>query len=696
MANQASELVFVRLCLALIAGILCVGFISPIIPLRTLHVLILIFIVALIYTNLYYHKIIKNSIKPYLYGLIYLLPFIYGCWSALLIQKIDDDKHFAKIHGQYLEVIINEEPRTKGNTLRFPVKVISSIQEHQQSSVSGNLMVSINIQDKPINLGYGDELIIPASYKPIEAPKNPYEFDVQKWYRQQLIYHQIYLQPQQYILRKRKQGNMLVNWALEARKAQVLSFRRLIKQDEAYSVATTLILGYRAELEEDTLMAYTKTGTIHALSVSGMHVGLIYLFINFSLGFLDRWKIGRFIKLFLSIVLIWGYALIAGLAPSILRAVIMLSVFIIGKAFNRRSNSYNLLAFAAFCILVYNPMLIYDVGFQLSFLSVLGLVAIQPSINAWMHFKYSWANKLWSFIALSLAAQLATFPLALYYFHQFPVYFILSNLFILLPVSLIMYLGILIIMYPSEFLSYYFEWLLKFTNNGLKLLADLPNASITKIWLNPAELILIYAAILCFCFSMQKMNKLLLALSIMCGILFSISNAIQYHDQLRQRKIIFFSLQKGPAIAFINQRKAWLYTPLALDEKSIKYYVQPALDQAGINFIKHIKPHGCFQQSPFQIKNHHIQFDNYHLLLVDSCFNGKTLSRPYLFNGITLHKNTRINLAELLNQTRSSQMFLNADRSRYHAETYKKVAKQFNLSIYDLKIKKAYLINLNN
>lgn len=694
MANTHADLVFLRLIIPLVAGILLFYPVSSMLVLIIISTILILIIGVLAYLNHCYARLISFRIKPYITGCFYLLSFMVGGWATMLNKEILRSNHFSKTAANYLEVVINEEPQIRSNTLRFPVKVVRSIHKNYHKSVVGHLMISINVKERYVSLRYGDQLLIPANFKSIAAPRNPYEFDAKAWYNQQNIHHQAYLQPEQFLIEKSNQGNPIVSWALDIRKTQVNLFRRLLKQDEAYTVASTLILGYRAELSEETLMAYSKTGTIHALSVSGMHVGLIYLIINFLLSFLDKWKSGRLIKFVLSICLIWLYALIAGLTPSVLRSALMLSVFIIANTFKRNKNSYNLLAFSAFCILIYNPLLIYDVGFQLSYLSVFGLIYLQPYINAWFNFKNYWAHKLWEFLALSLAAQLATFPLATYYFHQFPLYFLLSNLFILLPVSLIMYLGLLITICPIDIFSSSFEWLLKFTNNGLKWIASLPYASISKIWFSKAELFLLSASILFLCIALRRFNKRLMILGLTCMTLLSISLAVKHFENAQQRRIIFFSIQKGSVIAFIDKRCAWIYSPLKPESKVMKYYVLPALDQAGVTSFNYLTPHGSLKKPQIRFENHQISFFSYKILLADSCFNDKTLNNPLKFDAITLSKEANLNLKGILKNLKVKTIFVDAGSAEYRTERYKNVAKHFNLSIYDLRIKKAYLVNL--
>lgn len=178
-------------------------------------------------------------------------------------------------------------------------------------------------------------------------------------------------------------------------------------------------------------------------------------------------------------------------------------------------------------------------------------------------------------------------------------------------------------------------------------------------------------------------------------MLLSFSLSKKYYEHSMQRRIIIFSIQKGSVIAFIDKRKAWVFSALAPDSKSIKYYVQPALDQAGISSISYVKPHGSINQTPVQMQDHQIVFFKQKILVVDSCFNNKAFSGNLKYDIINIQRNAYFDLDNLSKHLQAKIIFLDADRSSNYAERYKNVAKQFNLSIYDLKIKEAYLINLN-
>lgn len=700
-----TELVFVRMLVPLMTGIICF---SDVTQTRWYALLaglaITILLILLVYSFRY--KGLKRTQKYFLSGCFYLFSFILGAWLSVANNQIIESSHFSKFDSDHLLVEINDEPQVKNNIIRVRAKVLQSIRASELKEVSGQILISIlsdsniqtvsNSQEQSIrrSFHYGEHMFVPATYKEIAAPRNPYEFDVRNWYKRQNFYHQMFVQENQIVKRPTVSGIPIKGWALKLRKKQVNFFRGLIENNEANAVASTLILGYRADLSEETLMAYAKTGTIHALSVSGMHVGLIYIIINFMLSFLNRWPRGKIVQLVIAGGLVWLYAIIAGLAPSVLRSAIMLTIYIIGSTFNRHHNSYNLLCFSAFMMLLFNPYLLYDVGFQLSYLSVLGLIFLQPLIYAWFDFKNYVADKLWNFFALSFAAQLSTFPFAIYYFHQFPVYFLLSNLFILLPVTAIMYMGLVILLFRLEIFGPLFELLINFTNLGLSWIAGLPWASLSGIWISQMELFLLSVALVSGCLALLSYKKKLLYLSMTSVLLMSLSFSYHFYQTHRQSKIIFYSLRNNTAIAFIHHDQAWLLTTLAEKSKAFRSFVSPALEQSGVRRVTYLNIHQPFTSGNFQLQEHQVLFSNFSLLLADTCFNGKTPYRELSYDVINLGEHTKLDLNALLKHCKTKQLIIDGNNSSYGAERFETVAENYDLPVYNLRIKKAYLVNL--
>ncbi|WP_316811533.1 ComEC/Rec2 family competence protein [Pedobacter heparinus] len=586
--NKA-ELAFLRLLIPFSVGIVAVyqwkapGLTYWLTATVTL-LFLLLFTINLSYKqlNFYRYKGIRGM-------MIHALLLLSGCLhSTLYNQSLNTDYYLFKKY-KYLKVKIIDEPKIKPNLILFSAFVSKGYvtahlqggaEIHTARTASGKIRIALKPDtSNPTVLKYGDELIIPARTSEIERAELPSSFDFKSWLAMQNIYQQAYFKQAELIKLNSNAGHVLVKYALQLREKQIAIYRKIIKNDDAFAIAATLILGYRSDLTAETLDIYAKTGTIHALSVSGMHVGLIYLVLNWLLFFLDRNFVLKTLKILLILCLIWAYSLLTGFSPSVLRSAIMISVFILARLFDRSINSYNILAFAAFCLLLYHPFLIWDIGFQLSFLAVLGLIYLQPKIYGWLAVKNPLLNKIWSATAMSIAAQLATYPLSIYYFHQFPLFFLASNLFIMLPVAIIIYVGILILMFRLDGLGPLFEWLILFTNSGLNQIAGLPFSGISGIWINKTELLLLCLTLVCFTEALYRFKKRLLFTT---AIAFFVLQSFLTYDKIstaNQKKIIRFKLKKNYAIAWIKGNSAWLYTNLKPESREFSYAVKPALDQ---------------------------------------------------------------------------------------------------------------------
>ncbi|TKC63929.1 ComEC family competence protein [Pedobacter hiemivivus] len=593
-----TDMVFVRILIPFALGILSFYSRETHFLFYYLLILNLCLFTSLIIINISYNK--RNIHRRIgINGVIlHCFLFVSGGLSSISYNNHINTDYYTLKDSKYLKIRITEEPQKKQNIILFSATVTKSTPQKPSLTskkhdirlfhrASGKIRVSILVNGtNPITLKYGEELIIPSRFTEIPAPLNPAEFDFKAWLATQNIYHQIFLKQHELVRLNTNTGNKLIRFALELRTKQVAVYRKLIKNDDAFAVASTLILGYRADLSPQMLDIYSKTGTIHALSVSGMHVGLIYFVLNWLLYFLDKKKPTRLIKTMLILSLIWFYTLLTGFSPSVLRAAIMISAYILAKLFTRTTNSYNIIAFAAFCLLVYNPFLIWDVGFQLTFLAVLGLIYLQPKIECWFHPKNSWINKIWSTIAMSLAAQLATYPFSVYYFHMFPLYFLLSNLFITLPTALIMYIGLIILLFKLDSLGPLFEWLITFTNLGLDRIAKLPFSGISAIWISKMELTVLCIALTLFIMAISEAKKqtLIIAVTLFVGL-----QSFMTYDKLlafHQKSTIRFTLKKNYAVALIHSHKAILFTDLNSESKAFKYFVKPALDQFKVTQIQ--------------------------------------------------------------------------------------------------------------
>ncbi len=605
-----SEIPFLRLLLFFVLGISCsISFhLKP--GVLWMLLWILIFLALLIIASLY--KKTKVYLHAHLPGvLMYVLLFLSGVMLGNQHKSLERSDHFSKTPSDELIVHLTEEPKLNGDIARFNVKVEKSVTGDRIIYSTGAMLLAVRFDtSESLNLHYGDLLLIKSKYAEIEPPYNPSEFNYKKFLSFQQLHHQSFIDQRQIKKIGENRGNPIKSFALKFREHQLQKFKSYIHEKDAQAVASTLILGYRTDLSQDILEAYSKTGTMHVLSVSGMHVAILVLLLNFILKFLDKSAQTRIAKTIFIIAMVWFYALITGLAPSVVRASIMLSLVLIAQASAKKVNIFNVIAIAAFILLLIDPFNLTNVGFQLSFIAVAGLIYIQPLIYNLYDPENKMLKYIWSIVSVSIAAQLSTAPISLYYFHQFPIYFIISNLFIMLPAVFIMYTGVSLLLLSwiipiARFLGFILNEVIDFTNAGLSCIEEIPHANITQIWLSIFELFLFYVALFLLLSSKKRKRNLKLAFFILGMLVIQLSfKELKY---IQQRQVTFFSLRKNSAVALIKGRTAVLLTDLNPADRTYQFSVKPYLDSCQINYIEYLNPYLAHDEKLINFEGHSLK-----------------------------------------------------------------------------------------
>ena len=383
--------------------------------------------------------------------------------GATLAQRATESRranHLARFAGQVesYQAVVDEAVVVRAATYATTLRVQAVRAGGRWRQAIGGVRVSLPRVAGVAQPRYGEVWLIRGHPDVSKAPLNPGEFDYRRYLEYRQVYHQQYIHPDQYRVLRMEPRSILV--ALSMRAAARLDgvFRHYIHARREYAIASALVLGIKDDVDLATKQAYTNTGTTHIMAVSGLQVGLLFAAMSWLLGVLfGRVRGFRVWSALVGLVVIWSYAFLTGLSASVLRATVMFTFVILGQATGRQHAIFNTLSVAAFALLVfYSPFLVADVGFQLSFLAVLSIVYLQPRIAGWLDVEaYFYARRrpwqprlvqwgwrgsgwfltvVWQATALSLAAQVATFGLGLYYFHQFPLSFLLSNL-VAVPIS---------------------------------------------------------------------------------------------------------------------------------------------------------------------------------------------------------------------------------------------------------------------
>ncbi|MDH3381646.1 MAG: ComEC family competence protein, partial [Flavobacteriaceae bacterium] len=368
-----------------------------------------------------------------------ILSFIIGISTVLLNNKLLSKQHYTQFINSEIVSTKDKIPQLYHVKVRID-EVLKSGAFHHKYEVqinkingkpyTGKILLNISIDSITIPLEVDQNIQFYGVFKDIEAPKNPYYFDYKKYLEQQQIHHQLFITQKEIQLLESKEYS-LKGFAFQLRKKINEKLKPFSVPKDEMAVINALLLGQRQEISKELMENYTKAGAIHILAISGLHIGIILLILHFLFSPLENFKNGKIIKSVILILLLWMYALIAGLSASVVRAVMMFSVVAIGMNLNKKPSVINTLIVSLFILLLINPLYFFNVGFQLSYLAVFAIVIIQPMISKIWNPKNKIIKFFWNLLTVSFAAQFGVLPLSLYYFHQFPGLFIISNLVII-------------------------------------------------------------------------------------------------------------------------------------------------------------------------------------------------------------------------------------------------------------------------
>lgn len=438
------------------------------------------------------------------------------------------------------------------------------------------VLIYIQKDSNALKLQPGDLILIQSKFKKIEAPKNPDSFDYQTYMQRKGITLTTYVSNQKWSYYGRNQSFNLKYWAYKIQQRLSKIFQDHGLKGDEYQVAAAILLGNDDTMEPELKSVYSNAGVSHILSVSGMHVGIIFMILNYLLLPLEWNKKTRYLKTGILFFSIWLYSAITGLSPSVIRSATMFSFVLIGAVLKRKTNIFQSLYASLFIILVFNPLLIFDVGFQLSYLAVFGIVIFQKPIGNLVHPKTRIGNYFWSLISVSLAAQISTFPISIFYFHQFPNYFLIANLLVIFLSFCIMICGTAVLavsFIPSlcdlmaKILNFLIHWMNKITT----LIQELPGALTENLSLSVPQMFLLYLLIIFLLITFRFKNKKTLFAALFSLMLFLILLTFDTHKTYHQSQWVAFSISKENALLFHDQGRSILLSENINDRKNGTY-----------------------------------------------------------------------------------------------------------------------------
>ena len=589
-----------------------------------------------------------------------------------------------------------ECPTEKEKTVKVLMKMQSDV---------GLVLTYFEKNERSIGLQYGDVIVFHEPPKLVEPPKNPEQFDYQKYLFRKGVLRQVYLKNDSWEKLSCNRANPIYAFSYRLRDFLLKTMRDLGIEGDEYAVAAAILLGYDDTLPTELRQKYVVAGSMHILCVSGMHVGVVFLVFSYLLAFLNKRKLWQnVLKQLLLLLLIWFYALLAGLAPSILRSTIMLTFVMIGDTIKRKGVLLNSLAASAFLLLCIDPANLFNVGFQLSYCAVIGIVVLQKPIYNLVYVKHKFFDKIWELTSVTLSAQVATAPFSIYYFHQFPTYFWLSNLF-MGPISMIVIIGgmvmllVFFIPYINIVVAFCVKWMVFAMNYVVTRIENLPLSIVNGLYINKLEFLCLIMAILLLMMIIEHKKKFM-ALGILSVLLvFSVSQLTRAVIQRNQMSLTVYSVKKATAIDFVcgNEHVLLCDTTLMNDPSIASFNIENNFVKEGVfangTFVLTDKPY--FENPYLEKMENLITFGGITLGFSDekSTFGVKLPFRPHL-DYFIVQGRRNFDLERLLNCYIVDLLILDGSLPDYLTQKIIKMAEEIGQEYYDVKSSGAFVLNL--
>ena len=439
----------------------------------------------------------------WLYGLT-LNGFIIFVSMGMMAARMNNTS-FMELTGREGLIVarVMDNPREQEKSIRFLIRPVGFVSESGMIKISGDAIAWLEKDSAAMNLSIADRIIIPNNFRPIVNSGNPGEFNYRRHMRIQGIFGETYVPAGSWFTSDQKRGNTglrLTAGRLRNHLLGILASHGISGRE--YSVASALILGYRSGLDYETRQIYAGSGAIHILAVSGLHVGILYVLVVWVAGFFRKARYYSLLNPIIILLIIWSYALLTGLSPSVTRSALMFSFFAVARSQGKPTSVYNTMASAALLQLVADPFSLFMVGFQLSYLAVAGIVYFQPAVYALIRFNNLLADRIWALFSLSFSAQLLIFPLVMYYFNQFPAWFLITNIFAVPLAMVILYSGLILFMFSwfpvlSSLIAVILNTSLMVLNFIVSFISELPFALVGGISLSWPLVIILYAVVIC-------------------------------------------------------------------------------------------------------------------------------------------------------------------------------------------------------
>ena len=613
-----------------------------------------LFVTTLLLGGVYYWST-KRANLVRVFGIsVYITAFGIGMSSQTIHTATYQKNHFTQVDAVFeqthtFNLVLREKLKSSTSSQRY----IALVQQIDTTNCSGKILLNIKKDSLHHSFIIGNRLQIQGNLYPNVTPKNPNQFDYGSYLKNKQIYGQLYADGSDIKISTQIEKDIWY-YAAQIRNTIITNLTKDDFNSTELNVAVALILGQQQDIDPEISKDYQYAGAVHILSVSGLHIGFILLFVTFILKPVPNNKKGSLIKLIVILCSLWLFGILAGLAPSVVRSVTMFSFVAIGQHLRRSVNIYHTLLVSILLILLVQPGFLFDVGFQLSYLALFFILWFHPLLSKIWEPKNKISKYIWDILSVSFAAQIGTLPLSLYYFHQFPGLFFITNLVIIPLTGFIMGLGVVVMVlayFESSpiFLSKGLEWSLFIVNKIIHTIAGAEQFIIKDIPFTLVFLLSSYAVVFSTIFWFKKPHFQRLTAVLVSVILLQIAFLWNKWSIENQQEWVVFNSNKNTLIV---ERKGDDITLFANDSLSKIGSKNNTINTYLVGNFSHLAATKKLKNTAF--------FNGKRILILDSLGVYPIHSRPDI---VLLTQSPKINLERLIQTTQPKVIV--ADASNY-------------------------------
>ncbi len=592
-----------------------------------------------------------------------------------------------------LIVTLLEPPVEKTKSIKANATLTYLLQSGKSIPVKGTIILYFK-KDSLLQLAYGSQIIFKKPLQEIKNSGNPGGFDYKRYSLFQGITYQVYLKPEEFIVFNEKKENWFNKFIYTSREKVLTILRNNIKGEKELGLAEALLIGYKDDLDQSLVQSYTNTGVVHIIAISGLHLGLIYWLLGLIFKPLKKRKRISWLRPVFIITGLWLFSILAGAQPSILRSAVMFTCIVFGETLSKKTSIYNTLALSAFILLCINPYWLWDVGFQLSYAAVLSIIIFMQPVYNWFYIKNKLLDGIWKLNAVTIAAQILTVPLSIYHFHQFPVYFILTN-FLAVPLSSAIVLGeillcaIFFIPVIALIIGKLLAWFIWLMNTYIQKIELLPFSLWDGLQITIIQAILLFLLATGISYWLMEKSKATLKLGLFSLLGFVALRSCYFIQANQQQKIIVYNVPQKRAIDIIDGRNYSFVgdSDLLANDFLRNFHLKPSRILYRMNEVETIPG--------LLVADDYINYNGKHILLVDKTISFAAQKNKPIIDLLVISKNPKVYMAKLAQTLDIKQVVFDGSLPAWKTNYWKKDCDSLHIPWHDVTMKGAFEMKLD-